>query len=103
MPGVSGLENIRGPPTSGLFANDPGDVPSATVDGLCPDGIGAPNRASSEGATRASPFCAGSTFAGRVSRCALYAGLPGPMWDCEVFVPEDVVSVMDRSFRMQSV
>jgi hypothetical protein len=35
MPGVSGDANAYGPPMSARFANEPGVVPCAAVDGLC--------------------------------------------------------------------
>jgi hypothetical protein len=34
MPGASGDEKVSGPPTSGGFANEPGFVPSASLEGL---------------------------------------------------------------------
>jgi hypothetical protein len=38
MPGVSGELNVQGVPTRPWFANDPGVVPCASVEGLSPSG-----------------------------------------------------------------
>ena len=37
IPGVSGLENASGPPTSARCANEPGVVPAAVLDGFVAD------------------------------------------------------------------